>query len=344
MIENDIRGNYEVRHAMISHFHADHMNGFYHLANRNRLFQKIYLPNLFQFHQHPNMFDMVLLESILREIQFPNNNGVSIWDFLTKLVDVTTGIELVARRDSFRFEDYRFDVLWPDIGDNNSPLIKHMFNRDEIPFIEQVYDYSDRISEIMIIWATNDGRNLQEIEVMLRAVSDQIREQIDRFRERLGRTNLYKLRKEINRTSIVCHSCIHGRKVLFTGDVTKDIIGSIKADLFDNYYLIKAPHHGTHNERNRNTRFYYDYHANNIDVENFMISNGPINYPAKRGQISDEYARNYRMVHTNHYTCTDHLICTNYRSERCKQWEEALMSTGLHPMTLGGLDYIDVMV
>jgi hypothetical protein len=86
--------------------------------------------------------------------------------------------------------------------------------------------------------------------------------------------------------------------ILMTGDVNDDIISGISGELYDSYYIVKAPHHGTQSG--------FSSVFKDLGISHILISNGE--YHAG-GEISQDYIDLKCIKH-----CTGNLSCKWFKA------------------------------
>lgn len=322
--------------AMISHFHNDHINGFLYLIDNSDIrFDTVYIPNIFIRGRHPNQVDFAIVKSILEQLTFPYVSSLSLWDFLQRMIDNRRPIKqiklLQREKRAFQFSNYSVDVLWPcpeklidkslwaEIEDTIPTLLEYR---------QAIYELSDDISSIYLAISDrrggafgqfdNQNENILQRTLVIRqgltdltgriiALLEQRSSEVDSKIKKISQ----KLDHKPNETSIVCQ--IHDnrkhdeKKLLLTGDITRVIMRRIAKNaykpsipLLDEYYAIKAPHHGT-------CTHYFDFCAF-TKCRFMLISNGSCTNTNYHG-VSAKYCPPGRSYY---------LICTNDRADRCK--------------------------
>lgn len=311
------------RSAMISHFHRDHINGFIELTDPNHhpiSFDVVYIPHIFTMGEHPNMLDFLLMRYFLEERK--THPTFSLWDMLINMVKTSTRIKLVKREShAFSTFGYDHDVLWPVPTRVNLSLVDLSCFKPAAEFLssgehsQSIYTLSDKISEFVVNYENSNG-NISWGTV------DFITEQLAKapFYPTFSDNELNKLAKSLRRAnldneySIVCQ--MRGaKKLLLTGDIRKRTGKKILLNkfetsipLFDHFYAVKAPHHGTNSH-------YLNFGCYTV-FDHLLISNGEPD-SSKRGQISMNYnlkSRNY-AIH-----------CTNTLDKRCECISNGLSS------------------
>lgn len=87
------------------------------------------------------------------------------------------------------------------------------------------------------------------------------------------------------------------RDILMTGDAPPETIRAVESRLYDGYYILKAPHHGT--------RSCFSPVFREISAEHILISSG-----VSGGPVSSEYSRLPGIRH-----CTNRSVCERYAQD-----------------------------
>lgn len=304
-VENEIQF-INSRKALLTHFHEDHINGFIDITTRNiGWFDTVYIPYIFTVGNHPNAVDFALIQYILERYTCAGSRKLSVWDLLKLLVKSDKSIKLLQReKDAFQLFGKNVNVLWPV---PNMLVDEKLWNsvKKELPILNeyenQIFSVSDQISReyLSLEESRGDYTDSEGIE----SIGNQL-DEIDlifgsQLPERETQNIIRKLRQKANETSIVCQIDA-GKPTLLTGDITSKIMKGIAENkyapsipLFDYYYAIKAPHHGTQTH-------YFNF-GPFTRWEKLLISNG-VTRKKKRGKITCQYnlkSRNYAIICTN---------------------------------------------
>ncbi len=313
---------YNKRHAMISHFHEDHINGFMKIASEQpHMFEKVYIPHIFTM-MHPNLTDMELIKYFLERKYFPRISTITLWDLLKLLCKNRQNIKLLQReKQAFDWGENIFDVLWP-IPENlvHSKLFSSVKDCIDPEVLQAIYGLSNQINESFIMLEETNGDyprdNIKSIFDSIEEVSEGFtRMQFNDSKKKQHMGLLQSITKNANKASIVfqnniCNSFENSNyynSILLTGDVPNTTMKKIaegklspKVPMNREYSVIKAPHHGTDTH-------YFNFGAY-VLFDNLIISNGETSM-SNRGRIS----RNYNLLHRDY-----RIICTNNSTNRCE--------------------------
>ena len=349
--------------AMISHFHNDHINGFYWLEQqRTHCFNRIFIPDVFSIKNHPNVVDILFLEEILRRFLFPNHPSVTLWDFLALLIQNSEDIALLSRgKNAFEFANNQFDVLWPTktVDPIDWPIyttkkqLDFFTMKQEFSELErnEIYKQSDAICHAVnnyisfdkteqsvdggIVQTLSSTNYLVDSLVETLSNKENNKEQYDLFDEKrdsqrrpkdktpqkgyIYRQYYQMLKSKANQYSLVCQSNCSGKPVLFTGDIEANTLSIILwnkdhlVPLYTDFYAIKAPHHGTHSDKGKHGKHFFNFPAYGISSTYVLISNGCTTAPdQKRGEISECYVTELGSI----------ILCTNTEQKRCDFWKK----------------------
>lgn len=311
---------------LLTHFHKDHFCGFKHVLKKQKnYFDKIYIP-------YPAVGEnerALLLEVAIYAFVFlkrqqscanMSTNSLFIFNFLKKNSYAKRVIPL-KRDDIFKFSGINYKVLSPFC--NSFPFSKSFVNVIETldSFIKDFLkkEQADEFFRLKSLFCKEyiNCSNLCRKEDFL---SDTVYNSVNDLQSYLmGLNNLSKiiyfesaankvisfLNKEStkleyslaqNSASIVFQNEFFdkfgGSNILMTGDVNSEILNLLENDLFQNYNVIKVPHHGTAN--------YYSNVLNKLNCSHMIISNGE--YYAG-GKIFCNYANNKAIKHCTNNNC-----------------------------------------
>lgn len=218
-----------------------------------------------------NSYCYKLSEKILKQI-----------DVITKLTDYAN-IFCLSTGDQFDVGNKNYEVIWPDREFEFEEVLKYYLeklneiysNHDEFMIIK------DKIIENMKKWFTytsisydDKDSKRQRIEELIKSQKESMKrldelKRIDgSLKDNVPIINDFRyfgtkiFARDANSTSIVFHDCerkavmdelavtleadINNKDILMTGDISKRIINKYLKNRFkSNYYILKAPHHGT---------------------------------------------------------------------------------------------------
>lgn len=304
---------YQRKSAMLSHFHADHINGYMELVkNLPHTFEKVYIPHIFSL-KHPNLTDLEIIKYILENQYCPYEKTLTLWGLLELLCIKHQNIQLLRRSEkAFRCAGDIFDVLWP-IPDNlvNKELYKKLTQIIDVEMWSRIFTISDQINQTFI--ALSENREIDNEEVL--SIEGSILRLTNTFtidKRNIKPDDVKRFIKSIysnaNKASIVCHNHTESKSILLTGDIPSVVMKTIAEnpklyphiELFRKYDFIKVPHHGTDTH-------YFNFGCYTC-FDNLLISNGNTNMKY-RGLIS----RQYNLLNRQY-----NIYCTNTEKDRCQ--------------------------
>lgn len=105
--------------ALISHFHADHVNGFEKFINKKIVFDKLYIPHILMDSQNIILYEVAIYLYLFTTINAKSSyNGKAILDQINLSLNlVEYNIEKVRalkKGDNFKVGEKTFEVLWPE--------------------------------------------------------------------------------------------------------------------------------------------------------------------------------------------------------------------------------------
>ena len=272
------------RQFLLTHCHRDHMNGFLKKLRRDPgYFDRVYIPALPVAERGAN--------PILEFAVFSHFFSVPQSDFaqinttclrLFSLLDETVGPErlfTLRAGDVFAFDGVFYAVLSPEpAGFPFDPLL------------------SEAAEAMNVCLASPFHTGAMRADITRSPAAPDIREILDRPVLR----TLYT--ETLNDLSLVFHNVRTGgagnTDVLMTGDVSGAVLSRLAPKLYDGYYAVKAPHHGTES--------HYSAVLGDLAVAHLLISNG--DYHAG-GEISARYTDMECIKH-----CTNPGACAWFRT------------------------------
>lgn len=317
----------ENKNLLLTHFHLDHLSGLLYLLKHRRGsfdFGKIYLPDVFSRPEKSRTLALLLLADLRKDSYLPSKQ-VSLYALVEALSSRArnTQIELLSRGTRF---DGKYVALWPD-ADEISVLTEELLaplEKNHPEMTAQVIAFSEKLRQ-MICCMTAEGSGEKPYTVT--SLEQEFRElrSGEEFQRLLqdvdaGEQEKWEIKDAI---SIVFQNQEdNDSNLLFTGDITGEYMQRIaknydgKLPLYENYWCIKVPHHGTGSH-------YYDFSP--YMPENLLISNGIYHTLgkklAKAARTTTEYAG---LFHTWDVTvwCSNNNCCDGFRDGcSCKECE-----------------------
>lgn len=301
------------RYFLLTHYHRDHLSGFFRLLDsREGYFSRVFLPRTpLDGRGCPLLLEFALFAYLFLPPQSDcsqvNTACIRIFRTLSEKLGPER-IFTVGAGDVFRFDGVDYRVLWPraegfpfeyEIG----AAAEEMNVRFSSPFQPDCVKRFLRLKEEFLDLYVQCCASFRVSE---RALPEKRRAQLERLNEVLG--ELEGLREELNLSSAAhdireilenplnaaaYSNCVNSASVVFqnvrvkeasfedilmTGDATPDTLLELMDDLYDGYYVLKAPHHGTASG--------YSRLFSEMSAAHILISNGE--YHAG-GAVAQEY-------------------------------------------------------
>lgn len=320
------------RQFLLTHYHRDHMSGFLKkLREDPQYFDRVYIPAVPGTADGSPMLELALFARHFAAPQSDfaqvNTACLSIFELLQKTVGAARIFTLRAG-DVFSFDNTRYAVLSPEGADFpydtrlldavsalNSALAPYSaaadFLRLKAAYIRAYEACQDAFSPAA---RTSDVQR-ESILARLAALWDELNAlrgtmehlpAAETVRNILADPALRTLYTETqNDLSLVFHN-IRTRAgdldILMPGDASGAVLDRLAPKLYDGYYAVKAPHHGTES--------HYPAVFGDIAIAHLLISNGE--YHAGSA-VSGRYTAMESIKH-----CTNHSACAWYReNESC---------------------------
>ncbi len=306
-IAQDIKACNDSPSLLITHFHTDHINGLlqaYNAGTFRNYFNKIYIANIWDnpFSVASTLLEEMILYADLKATRLPSAS-CSLFDLIKFLCGNHTNTVLLSR--GVKFEDDKFQALWPPIAADSSfyenslrnfgfpdGLIYrlHQLAISICNFVQPVLSYRERYLAPVIT------ERVEEFSAEYDAIYNDFEDSVNNIPE-----DQYISLNSLNHTkNVVFHDTVSSDDaVLFTGDAETEQLNAIACatdyPLHNHYKYIKIPHHGTN-------RHYFDF--NSFSPSNILIPNGVV---AGRGTAYHIDAR-YGLLSTNH-TCSNSNNC-----------------------------------
>lgn len=324
------------RRFLLTHFHRDHLCGLNQILHYDpHYFSRIYLPYSPQDRRgNPLLLEFALFVYVFlsRQTNYSQMN-VSALKIFDRMASVTgcDCIYTLKADDTFSFDGITYDVLWPQqeeypFNEMFSSIVEDLNVCLSSPFLGsqagEFLQLKERFGqEYLACCKAFREQNRAPLPVREQAVANltSIMEQIDAIIPELNLLPTVPdiveiLNRPVTRTayseavnaaSIIFHNHRSSEAsyddILMTGDATPDSMDVIGDRLYDGYYLIKAPHHGTASG--------WSHWFNEISAAHILISNG--DYHAG-GDIAEEYVNMQAIKH-----CTNNSACRWFTSTGC---------------------------
>lgn len=311
------------KNLLLTHFHLDHLSGLlYMMKHRNSSYEfgKIYLPDVFSEEAMSRTLTLLLLADLEKDSCLPSRQ-VSLFALVEALCRKPQKVELLSRGKIF--ED-KYQVLWPDrnVIQNETEQVYGILEKEQKKGLEMFLAFAEKLRKILFSM-TEENKEKEEWDT--RCLEREFRELRAReeFKELLVFLEEKKLflRRFKNKISVVFQNKNDGElNLLFTGDAEKEHLNMIvdnyddRISLFEHYWCIKVPHHGTQDH-------YFDF--GKFTPENMLISNG-IHYANSKKQskelrTSSQYGGLF-YINDAHMYCSNCDCCDGYENGcTCKE-------------------------
>lgn len=316
------------RSFLLTHYHRDHLCGFRQMLEANpEYFGRIFLPAT----PCDRLGRPLLLEFALfvyaflsRQTDYSqvNVSALKIFDRTAKIAGAGRIYALKAG-DSFEFDGVTYDVLWPAVedfpfSDLFAEAVENMNICLSSPFLPQcARDFMRLKDEFCAAYraccetAPLQQENIDRMTALLNAIEDlipqvQLLPSAPDITEILSQpTTLTAYSDELNAASIIFQNRRTREAslddILMTGDATPGSMDAVADSLYDSYYIIKAPHHGTASA--------WSHWFTEIGASHIIISNGDYQ---QGGRIAQEYVDLPAIKH-----CTNCAACAWYQNSGC---------------------------
>lgn len=247
---------------LLSHYHADHYNGFQFLMRRSYFdFKNLYLPRMPIM---PHREHMLLAMAFMSLAIFTQSIPVDVVDKICDASRTRPFIHIVGQGDTFRHNSAQYDVLWPPKHVNDGDILTDV--RRAIESFYELLEHDENLKRIYGglqqsgITRLLDGEEKIEGErprEILRNVAEVVYDNYHTKPVEHIHNDRYKevnenLRKAANRLSLAFSQ---EGNVLFLGDLESREIAQVVDYICNHrkpqkYGIIHAAHHGTHWHRN----------------------------------------------------------------------------------------------
>lgn len=316
------------KNLLLTHFHLDHLSGLlYMMKHRSSSydFGKIYLPDVFSCEEMNKTLTLLFLADLMKDFYLPSKQ-VSLFALVETLCKKPQNVELLKRGVVF---EEKYQVLWPDNGiiQSETEEIWDQLNRKFPAVMERLMLFADKMREA--VWSMTEEGRAACADYVYPSASETDREfrelrSMPEFQDLLNEIENEKiqLRRFKHKISIVFQNASDGEwNLLFTGDAEPGHMQMIaenydgKLPLYEHYWCIKAPHHGTESH-------YFDFMP--YTPENLLISNGVYHanskQRAKAYRTSMQYTGLFHMGGDTYMCCSNCDCCDGYRGGcSCKE-------------------------
>ena len=309
---------------LISHFHDDHVSGLLYMMNKIKtsstlpIFQKVYIPDIWNITDSPIIIVVLLLEELLKHAILSQKRGAVTLFELMRFLCVNTGSVVPIKRGQ-NIEGKRYIALWPDsqcVSDYANSYLKGL-GIDVIP--THLIKLAENLCAFVI-----ERANMVEINERSQNLLSQLQELEHNFFELIDDREIAEILTKIidseediylnhlgNNISIVFHNVesMEGENLLFTGDLEEKFLKKIasnydkKFEMQLSYDFIKIPHHGT---KGGKSEHYFDFKT--YDPKCFIIPNGCVHGVRGSWEVCKEYgddikAKSAKVVCANSNFC-----------------------------------------
>ena len=316
------------RSFLLTHYHRDHLCGLLQiLKTRPDYFDRIFLPAPpLDKRGTPLLLEFALFVYVFLNHQSDysrvNLSALKIFDRIAQTAGADRIYPLKAG-SSFAFDGVTYEVLWP--RQENYPFqdlfasaveelnvcLSSPFLPDAAPkFLKLKEEFCQAYLECCKT-APVQQEKIDALNVVLGRIDDLAPElcllpsapdiaailesEVTRvsYSEELNASGLIFQNKRTSQASF--------NDILMTGDATPESLEAVADRLYDGYYIIKAPHHGTAGS--------WSHLLSEISAEHILISNGEYH---QAGLIAEEYISLPAIKH-----CTNCLACAWYQNSGC---------------------------
>ena len=268
------------RAFLLTHYHRDHLSGFQKLLDlRENYFSRVYLPRPpLDSNGRPILLEYALFAYLFAQ---PQSDAFQVNTWCIKAFR-SLGEKLgqdrvftLAAGDRFHFDGVEYEVLWPraenypfdpQLGETLESLNILFASPFQSGCVQRFLKLKEEFLSLYVKCAeafSVSGRALPEKRRAYLEHLNQILEDLEALREELGHTpqahdvreallsplNAGAYTGDVNGASVVFQNVRTSgpseQDLLMTGDATPETLVEIMDKLYDGYYLLKAPHHGT---------------------------------------------------------------------------------------------------
>lgn len=331
------------KNLLLTHFHLDHLSGLLYMMKQHggsREFGRIYLPDVFSRPEMSRTLTLLLLADLMKNSYLPSKQ-ISLYALVEALCRKPQNVELLSRGVCF---EKKYQALWPDrdVIAAETEQVMQVIDENYAAVMDRIIRFAEKLRRI--VWSmTPEGRELQESESDPLPTPGALERELKEIRNVLEFQQLLEsleakkleLRQFKNKISIVFQNAADGEwNLLFTGDAESRHMRLIaenfdgKIPLYEHYWCIKVPHHGTESH-------YFDF--NPYTPDNMLISNGIYHANSKRKakacRTSPQYAGLFHIGEGDIYMCCSNCDC-------CDGWRNGCSCR--EPRVIAPNYYVDI--
>lgn len=309
------------RRFLLTHYHLDRVSALRSiLKTRKDCFQKLYAPSMpCDRYGRPLLLEYSLFLQLFQEEQDPSG-GTILQLFSEEEGFASFGeLSLLQKGDSFAFDGTDYEVLWPaEERYPFSPLFREAVEALHVcvssPFLPaaaaRFRELKEQLGDRWLACAKEPsperaaayGETLQT----LFAMKEELRSMpfAPDLREILNRpVNRQAFRQELDGAGLVIQNRRQAEAslddILLLGDATPETLDAVSPDLYESYFIVKAPA-GGHPD-------FWSHVLGEISCQHMLISTGGTRFP-----LAAEYAELPCIRH-----CTRPEGCRWYQSSGC---------------------------
>ncbi|MGN8631647.1 MBL fold metallo-hydrolase [Blautia sp. HCP3S3_G3] len=326
------------KNLLLTHFHLDHLSGLLYMMKKRKNsfeFVRIYLPDVFSRPEMSRTLALMLLADLAKDSCLPSHQ-VSLFALAGVLGKYPQNLELLSRGTVF---EGRYQALWPDTGviaEETEKFLKRIEDCDRDVW-EKIVGIAEKLRRIIWEMINDAEKCMRKTEkISFREVEKEFRilRNTPEFIQFLSgmETQEMELRQFKNKVSIVFQNAEDGEwNLLFTGDVQPAHMRMIadnydgKIPLFEHYWCIKVPHHGTESH-------YFNFSP--YMPENLLISNGVYHANSKKRarsyRTSMQYTGLFQIGDGDTYMCCSSSECCDGCQDGCSCREQHIIAPNFY--------------
>lgn len=316
------------RHFLLTHYHRDHMNGFYQIVKSfPDYFDRIYLPAIPEDREGLSpLIDFALFAHVFLPMQTTCAQVNTSCLYAFQRLSRQTGIgrlSVLGQGDSFTFDGITYDVLWPPrekadfpdlfrstVSDMNACLANPYLTGRERDFLAFKDEFCHMYTRCCRDLSPQHRAAPDVCERDIRRL-DELLSLLDDFAKEMRRSPVApdilalltapSARTSYSESTNAMSLVFHNRRtkqasfddILMTGDCTPDTLARLSDALYSDYFIVQAPHHGTSSG--------YSPVLRDLGIFHLLLSGG--DYPAA-GKFAMEYLDFDCIRH-----CTNTAMC-----------------------------------